>query len=474
VIAEEEPEEEEHAPKDFKRGPWLDPSNTTYGRGRRLKTFYSQVLDISNGTDDLENIERVFVTLANDEPSNYTEAIKSSNAQEWMRACQDEYYNLMGYGTWQLVKRPTNTNIIGNRWVFRIKRDNLGHIDKYKARLVAQGFSQIPGVDFNETNSPMIRFTSIRFILAIAAQFNLELQQINVKGVYLNGILDETVYMWQPEGFIEKGKESYVCKLEKGIYGLKQSGRLWFQTLKSTLTKLGFKSGTADETVYFHTQKTGDIEIAGWYVNDGLLATKTAESMQKLVKEICSHFHIQDLGEPVRLLGIKIDRNRPNGTIHISQPMFIESIAKHFGISPGRSIKCPMDATINLRKSTDSNDVINIPYASLIGCINYCAVSTRPDIVYATNKCAQFSSHPTNDHWEAAKRIIRYLLYTKDNGILYKKHGKGVQGYAHNLAGFMDADFAGDPDDRKSTTGWIFTYSDTPLSWASKKQTCVL
>ena len=121
----------------------------------------------------------------------------------------------------------------------------------------------------------------------------------------------------------------------------------------------------------------------------------------------------------------------------------------------------------------DSNDEIDVPYASLIGSINYCSVSTRPDIAYATNRCAQFTSHPTTEHWEAVKRIVRYLMHTVDYGILYKKDGKGMEGYAHNLAGFTDADFAGDVNDRKSTTGWIFTYNNAPLSWASKKQTCV-
>ena len=119
------------------------------------------------------------------------------------------------------------------------------------------------------------------------------------------------------------------------------------------------------------------------------------------------------------------------------------------------------------------DDTINVPYASLVGCINYCAVATQPDIVFATNKCAQFTSHPTMEHWEALKRIVRYLLYTATHSIEYRKSGNGIEGYAHHLAGFTDADFAGDVNDRKSTTGWIFTYHGAPLSWASKKQSCM-
>jgi hypothetical protein len=132
-----------------------------------------------------------------------------------------------------------------------------------------------------------------------------------------------------------------------------------------------------------------------------------------------------------------------------------------------------MDPTIDLHLSTESNNKINILYASLIGSLNYCALFTRPDIAYATNKCIQFTSNPMTHHWDAIQRIVRYLIQMKDRGILYQKKGKGIEGYAHNLAGFTDADFVGDTNDRKSTTGWVFTFNNAPLSWASKKQTCV-
>ena len=126
--------------------------------------------------------------------------------------------------------------------------------------------------------------------------------------------------------------------------------------------------------------------------------------------------------------------------------------------------------TIDLHISTTEDETINIPYASLIGSINYCSIFTRPDISYATNKCAQFTSKPTSEHWEAAKRIVRYLVHTKNYGIKYKSKGLGLEGFVHNLAGFTDADFVGDVNDQKSTSGWLFTYNNTPISWNSKKQ----
>ena len=235
--------------------------------------------------------------------------MKSPDSEKWMEACHLEYDTIMGYGSWDLVQKPPKVNVVGCRWTFRIKRDNLGQIDKYKARLMAQGFSQVAGLDFNETYSPTIRFTSIRLILVLACRYNLELKHVDVKGAYLNSILKDKVYMRQPEGFIETGKEDLVCKLKKGIYGLKQLGRVWHQTLKREMYKIGFISGKADSTIFFKFRNNGSVQLVGWYVDDGLLATNSSETMDSMVTAIKGSFEIQDLGEPVRLLGIAINRN---------------------------------------------------------------------------------------------------------------------------------------------------------------------
>ena len=192
-----------------------------------------------------------------------------------------------------------------------------------------------------------------------------------------------------------------------------------------------------------------------------------------MISDIRGSFDIQDLGEPERLLGVKIARDRNKGQIHISQPTYIDSLAKRFKITPGKSISTPMETSVDLRASTLADDTENILHASLIGSINYCTIFTRPDISFTTNKCVQFTSKPTDDHWEAAKCILRYLIHTRNHGILYKSHATGIAGYAHHLTGFTDADFAGDVNDRKSTTGWVYTYNGAPISWSSKKQSIV-
>ena len=172
------------------------------------------------------------------------------------------------------------------------------------------------------------------------------------------------------------------------------------------MEKIGFRAGEADSTVYFRYGWDGSIEIAGWYVNDGLLAANSTKAMNNMVKDIKGSFDIQDLGEPDRLLGIRISRDRDMGTIHILQPSFISTIARWFNISPGRQINSPMDTTSDLHVSTLDDDLIDVPYTSLIGSINYCSVTTRPDISFAVNKYAQFTSKPNITHWEAAKRIV--------------------------------------------------------------------
>ena len=316
-----------------------------------------------------------------------------------------------GYPPYIQSKKPPSSNIVGCQWTFRVKRDNLGAINKFKASLVTQGFSQVKGLNYNETFSPTIKFTTIRLMIALACRYNLELRNIDIKGAYLNGKLEDDIYMRQPEGFMVKGKEHLVCKLHKSMYSLKQLGRIWHHTLKQGLEKLGFTAGEANSTIFFRFQGNS-IEIAGWYVDDGLLAADSSTTMKKMIDDIGGSFDIQDLGKPERLLGIRIKRNRDVGTIHLSQPTFINTIAKHFNITIRRPTKSPMDATINYWKTNTDDKPADIPYASIIGSLNYCAIATRPDISYATNKCAQFTSRPSQVHWEAAKRILQYLLQT--------------------------------------------------------------
>ena len=269
--------------------------------------------------------------------------------------------------------------------------------------------------------------------------------------------------MHQPDSFIIEGKEDLICKLNKSMYGLKQSGRVWHHTLHSELQKISFTPGEADTTVFFWTDSDGLLDTAGWYVDDGLLAAHTAQVMEKMVHDIRGSFEIQDLGEPSRLLGVQIIRDQLHGTIHISQPSFISTLSKWFNTPPRRSIQTPMDEKLMLKIASHEDSPAMIPYSSLIGSLNYCALFTRPDISFAVNKCAQYSLKRTLEHWAAATCILRYLIPSKNYGITYKHDGIGLNDYDHHLIGYTDADYTGDVDDWKSTTGWIYTYAGAPI-----------
>jgi Reverse transcriptase (RNA-dependent DNA polymerase) len=196
--------------------------------------------------------------------------------------------------------------------------------------------------------------------------------------------------MRQPKGFIKPGEEHLVCKLNKGIYGLKQSGRVWHNTLRSELENIGFKNGEVDKTMFFRFGEGREVEIVGWYVDDGLMVSNSTLSMDRMIQDARGSFDIQDMGDPTRLLGVHIIRNRELGTIHISQPSFIDTIAKRFEITCGQTVNEPMDPNIELHISTNPYDITDLSYASLIGSINYCTVATRPHVSYAVNKCAQY------------------------------------------------------------------------------------
>jgi hypothetical protein len=466
------------APNDFERGVWLDPTNETYGRGKRHSAHLgsnSEFLAYAQGNYTLGSYTGGFLVLSPDEPANLREAMGSRYAREWKEGMDKEYRSHIEEGTWKLVPRPKGKNVVRSRWTYRLKMDSSGKVVGHKSRLVAQGFSQIYGIDFNETYAPTARAQTIRFLLAFAAKHDYEVIQIDVKTAFLNGILEEEVYMEQPEGYRVAGKENWVCHLIKSIYGLHQSARVWFETLSSALATQNLTPAKADEALFYRKEADNEISACSFHVDDGLFIGKDLAQVRSTIDHLAQHFEIKYIGPPKFLLGIKIDRNRENKTISLSQPSYIETIAKRFKITEsGKRVGNPMDPRQKLVRNQDPVDpsMINIPYTSAIGSLNYAAISTRPDIAFAVNRLAQFVSSPTTAHWIAVEQIFKYLLDTKHYGITFGNTTKS-DGFCDNLVGYTDADFAGDLDDRKSTSGWIYRYYGGPVSWASRKQRLV-
>ena len=326
--------------------------------------------------------------------------------------------------TWHTVSPPSGVNIVGSKWVFRIKRKADSSIEKYKARLVARGFTQVYGLDYFNTYSPVTRLTSIRIILAIAVRYDWEIESFDFVGAYLNGELDdnEVIYMQSPPGY--KNDAHTVKRLRKSLYGLKQAGRKWYDTLVCTLNSLGFNTTHADPGV-FYTRVKNDILILAVHVDDCIL-TGSSRKLITLYKEKLNACHaLTDLGPVHWLLGIKITRDRAAHTISLSQSSFIDTILSRFSMTEAKPYGSPMipGAIYGKKDSPSSPDeatrMQRTPYQQAIGSLMYAAVATRPDIAFAVSILSRFLNNPGDAHWEAVKRVFLYLKSTKDFTLTY-------------------------------------------------------
>jgi hypothetical protein len=406
--------------------------------------------------------------IAPDDPKLIAMARKSPEWPEWEKAVHTELDQLERMKTWELVDPPEGRVPVGNKWVLVRKFNKQGELVKYKARLVAKGYSQIPGMDYTDTYSPVVRLETIRTILALAVTQDWEIQQMDVKGAYLNGILKEEVYMNQPEGY-EDGT-SRLCRLIKTLYGLKQSGREWNIELNNKLETKGFNRLYSDPCTYIR-KSNGGVEIITVWVDDLLIFTNDPKLMNDLKKELQDMFEVTDLGDPNKIVGIEIERNREKGELKILQSKYIEAILERYGLSEANAVTTPLDPKVKLKPLTQTSEKGNRSnnYASLIGSLMYAAVGTRPDIAYAVYRLALYTADPNISHWTAAKRVLRYLKGMKDLGIVYKTQENKNE---NHFTGYSDASFANN-DDRTSISGYTFISAGGAITWGSKKQNTV-
>ena len=406
--------------------------------------------------------EEAFVVVPEDDCRSLREAKESSEWPEWKRAIEVELDQLRRMGTWVLVDKPEGAVPIKNKFVFAKKRDKEGIVIKHKARLVAKGCAQRPGFDYLETHSPVVRLETIRAILAIAQTRKLFIQQMDIKGAYLNGKLKERVYMCQPEGY-EDGTER-VCLLIKTLYGLKQAGREWNIEFDTKLRRRGYARLRCDPCVYIW-RVNDDFAIITVWVDDLLIFTTTVDLMTKAKSDISTEWEVTDLGEPSKIVGIEISRTEDS--IAISQKKYIEHILTKEGMKRSNAVSTPLDPNIPLIPNPEGNiGNRSNSFARLLGELQYLANATRPDITYAVNRLASYTANPSLQHVTALKRILRYLSGTRDLGIIYKTLPHQVN-FFH---GFADAAYK-NHDDLKSTTGYVFFAGDGAITWSSKKQT---
>lgn len=404
------------------------------------------------------------IWLTEEGPKTLAETQRTPDADAWQKAAQEEIDQLHAQGTWELVDLPPGRKAIGNRWVFTKKFDVSGALDRFKGRLVAQGFSQIYGVDFHHTYAPTLRLDSQRAVLALSAIQDRVLRQLDVKGAYLNGSLKEEIYMKQPEGFDDG--TGRVCRLLKTLYGLKQAGREWNAKFNAEMIRLGFTRTTSDPCVYTRLSDFRLTIVTVW-VDDLIVSTENQTDMDQFEGEIGNTFNIKNVGEPRLLIGMEIDRDRSRHTLWLRQTAYIDAILKRFGLSNCYPVTTPLDTSVVLRPREGSPADPTV-YSQALGSLLYAAICTRPDISYAVQALSQFSSDPGQEHLTAVKRVFRYLKGTRDLSLVYGGPGD----WTTTINAYTDADWASN-DDRKSVSGFVFLLAGGAISWSAKKQPIV-
>ncbi len=397
-----------------------------------------------------------------DEPKSHTEAVTSENSSQWQAAMEDEMTSLNVNNTWELVDRQEEKKVIDCRWVYKVKQNADGSAGKFKARLVARGFTQEPNVDYTETYSPVARFDTIRTMLSVASSEKLSLAQFDVKTAFLYGDLEEVIYMKQPTGYDDG--TGRVCKLNRSLYGLKQSPRCWNKKFTDFLHKYGLKSSEADPCLFFSSREGHKLLIV-LYVDDGLVASQDSNDLDKFLTELKSQFSVT-VSAASCFLGIQISQ-WSDGSIALSQEGYVKNVLQRFNMSECNVTATPVDKNCPCSEAPVSLEP-SVPYREAVGSLMYLAVCTRPDIAYAVSLSSQVLDRPTTVDWMKVKRIMKYLKGTSQLGIVYRADQQ-----AGVLVTFSDADYAGDISTRRSTSGVVCQYVNSAISWMSQRQKSV-
>ncbi|KAJ9552644.1 hypothetical protein OSB04_016689 [Centaurea solstitialis] len=396
----------------------------------------------ARSSKNVENLILFGGFLSDFEPSDVSQALADP---DWVLAMQEELAEFERNKVWCLVTRPWGKSIIGLKWIFRNKKDENDLIIRNKARLVAKGYRQQEGIDYDETFAPVARIEAIRIFLAYAAHKNMTAYQMDVKCAFLNGVLQEEVYVEQPEGFVDPRYPNHVYVLDNALYGLKQAPREWYETLTNYLLGVGYKK----------------VQI---YVDDIIFASTKPEMCQEFENTMKSQFKMSMMGELTFFLGLQV-RQCPDG-IFINQSKYVHDLLKRFDFGGSNSAATPMPKNFQLNADSSGKPVDQKTYREIIGSLLYLTAS-RPDIVFSTGVCARFQCDSRDSHLSAVKRILRYLKGTTDFGLCYPKDS------GFELIAYTDSDHAGCKLNRKSTSGACQFLGGKLVSWSSRKQNCV-
>lgn len=397
-------------------------------------------------------------------PTRISEALED---KIWRDSIGKEIGAFIRTGTWSITELPPGKEAVGCKWLHTIKYHADGTVERPKSRLVAKGYTQQEGIDYNDTFSPVAKLVTVKLVFGLAAKMNWFLRQLDISNAFLNGDLDEEIYMKVPPGYAEiQGEEispTAVCRLHKSIYGLKQASRQWFLKFSTTLMALGFEQCPGEHTLFLQEQ-SGFFVVVSVYVDDIIIASTRMEDAQGLVEKLASAFQLRDLGVPKFFLGIEVARSSEG--ISINQRKYVLDLLEATGFSDCKPSSIPMEPNQKLSKEEGVVLEDRRQYRKLIGKLQYLTI-TRPDITFAVSKLSQFASEPRDTHLKALHKVLRYLKGSIGQGLLYGTDNN------FDLRAFSDSDWGACTDDRRSVTGYAMFLGNSLVSWRSKKQDTV-
>nr|CCA21616.1 putative polyprotein [Albugo laibachii Nc14] len=388
---------------------------------------------------------------ATESPGTYEEALQHGDAVQWRKAIASELKSLNEMKTWILVDRPYGQKLIGCKWVFAIKRDGHGSIQRYKARLVAQGLRQTAGVDYNGTYSPVASISSIRVFLSLCDQLGYEVRQYDVDTAFINGYLNENVYMWPPPGI--QVRPGQVCKLQRSLYGSEQASAVWYKTISKVFRKLNFKQYASYSCIFSREEQRNFVYIA-LYVDDMFIPAKSTQEIEGISSALEKTFTSKKLGTARFILGMELAHNINERLIKLSQ----EGCSKRLDEKFGQEHSAPNE---------DAN-MKNKPYRSLVDSLLYKAMSTRTDVAFAVCELSRFLEKPYLAHWNAGIRVLRYLKTTSKLGLVFNSSNGNLA-----IEAYSDSGWGGSRDDRRSTSGIMVMVNGTPVVYKSRLQKSV-
>ncbi|UYV80233.1 hypothetical protein LAZ67_18002105 [Cordylochernes scorpioides] len=392
-------------------------------------------------------------------PKDYEEAIACEDKKHWENAMLEEIQNMYSHQVWELVPRPVNAKVVKSKWVFKISKDQENKT--YKARLVAMGYNQIPGRDYNESFSPVIKNATLRTILSMAATKDSVIKLFDVKAAYLNGNIENTIFMEQPAGFVQDRNK--VCKLNKSIYGLPQSGRSWYEKFSQVLHDCGLEKLKSDPCL-FKWKNEDKYFYVGIYVDDFITVSDSEDTSNRFINKLRHHLEIKDVTCKGMFLGIKIIQDKEG--ISLQQSHYVQQILQKYGMENCKEVSTPGSKEINLDNHIEDDNCEQHTYQEALGMLMFLAVNTRPDIAYITSKLSQYSRQPKQMHWTAIKRVMRYLRGTIDLGVKFERGKTGI------LKSYADASWS-TTHDGKSYGGYVLKLGEATIDWKSSKQPLV-